>query len=48
MFLDDLDATHIMEHLAQVKAIKLVGEKIITFLAQLEDFQKKLWLKKSL
>lgn len=46
MFLDDLDATHIMEHLAQMKAIKLVGEKIITFLAQLEDFQKKLWLKK--
>ena len=46
MFLDDLDATHIMEHLAQVKAIKQVGEKIITFLAQLEDFQKKLWLKK--
>lgn len=46
MFLDDLDATHIMEHLAQVKAIKLIGEKIITFLAQLEDFQKKLWLKK--
>ncbi|EKC71277.1 type III restriction-modification system methylation subunit, partial [human gut metagenome] len=46
MFLDDLDATRIMEHLAQVKAIKLVGEKIITFLAQLEDFQKKLWLKK--
>lgn len=46
MFLDDLDATHIMEHLAQVKAIKQVGEKIISFLAQLEDFQKKLWLKK--
>lgn len=46
MFLDDLDATHIMEHLAQVKAIKLVGEKIITFLAQLEDFQQRLWLKK--
>ena len=46
MFLDDLYDTHIMEHLAQVKAIKLVGEKIITFLAQLEDFQKRLWLKK--
>ena len=46
MFLDDLDANHIMGHLAQVKAIKQVGEKIITFLAQLEDFQKKLWLKK--
>lgn len=46
MYLDDLDASHILSHLAQVKAIKLVGEKIITFLAQLEDFQKKLWLKK--
>ena len=46
MFLDDLDANLIMQHLAQVKAIKQVGEKIITFLAQLEDFQKKLWLKK--
>ena len=46
MFLDDLDANHILDHLAQVKAIKQVGEKIIAFLAQLEDFQKKLWLKK--
>ena len=32
--------------LAQIKAIKHVGEKIIDFLAQLEDFQKQLWLKK--
>ena len=46
MYLDDLDASHILSHLAQVKAIKQVGEKIIAFLAQLEDFQKKLWLKK--
>ena len=46
MFLDDLDVNHITSHLAQVKAIKQVGEKIIAFLAQLEDFQKKLWLKK--
>ena len=46
MFLDDLDVNHITAHLAQVKAIKQVGEKIIAFLAQLEDFQKKLWLKK--
>ena len=46
MFLDDLDVDHITAHLAQVKAIKQVGEKIIAFLAQLEDFQKKLWLKK--
>ena len=32
--------------LAQVKAIKRIGNKIIDFLAQLEDFQKQLWLKK--
>lgn len=46
MQLDDLDAQHILQHLAQVKAIKSVGERIIRFLAQLEDFQKRLWLKK--
>ena len=34
--------------LAQIKAIKNVGNKIIDFLAQLEDFQKQLWLKKKL
>ena len=32
--------------LAQVRAIKSVGEKIIDFIAQIEDFQKRLWLKK--
>ena len=32
--------------LAQIKAIKRVGAKIIDFLAQLENFQKQLWLKK--
>lgn len=32
--------------LAQLKALKLVGDKIIDFLAQLENFQKQLWLKK--
>lgn len=46
MQLDDLDAQHILQHLAEVKAIKSVGERIIRFLAQLEDFQKRLWLKK--
>jgi len=33
-------------YLAKVKAIKRVGGVIIDFLAQIEDFQKKLWLKK--
>ena len=46
MHLDDLDSNHIQAQLAQVKAIKGVGDKIITFLASIEDFQKKLWLKK--
>jgi len=35
-----------MRNMAQVKAVKNVGEKIIDFLAQLENFQKQLWLKK--
>lgn len=34
------------KRLAKLKALKSIGHKIITFLAQLEDFQKKLWLKK--
>lgn len=46
MHIDDLDVNHINAQLAKVKAIKGVGEKIIRFLASLEDFQKKLWLKK--
>ncbi len=35
-----------IRNLAQLKAIKKVGGKIIDFLAQLGDFQKQLWLKK--
>lgn len=44
--LDDLDTAHIQAQLSMVKAIKGVGEKIIRMLASIEDFQKKLWLKK--
>ena len=47
--LDDLDTTNeqrVDTYLAKVKAIKRVGHIIIDFLAQIEDFQKKLWLKK--
>lgn len=46
MLLDDLDTAHIQSQLSTVKAIKGVGEKIIRMLAQIEDFQKRLWLKK--
>lgn len=49
MHLDDLDTdneAHVETYLAKIKAIKRVGKTIIDFLAQVEDFQKKLWLKK--
>jgi len=32
--------------LSKIEVIRIIGEKIIAFLAQLEEFQKKLWLKK--
>ena len=46
LHIDDLDPQHIQSQLSVVKAIKQVGQKIIQMLAQLENFQRKLWLKK--
>lgn len=49
MHLEDLDTSSeesVETYLAKIKAIKRVGKIIIDFLAQIEDFQKKLWLKK--
>lgn len=46
LHIDDLDALLINSQLTIVRAIKQVGQKIIQMLAQLENFQKKLWLKK--
>lgn len=49
MHLDDLDTTNeqrVETYLAKVRAVKRVGHIIIDFLAQIENFQKKLWLKK--
>lgn len=34
------------KHITRAKVVKEVGEKIIDFLAQIEDFQKKLWEKR--
>ena len=51
MNLDDLalgDAGRLRRALARMRTIRFVGDKIIAFLAQLEDFQKRLWLKKKL
>ena len=46
--LDDLetDETRALAQLARVKAMRSVAHKLIEMLAQLENFQKKLWLKK--
>lgn len=49
MHLDDLDTTseeRVETYLAKVRAVKRVVHIIIDFLAQIENFQKKLWLKK--
>jgi adenine-specific DNA-methyltransferase len=49
MHLDDVQnesAPRVEQFLSKIKVIRRIGDKIITFLAQLEDFQRKLWLKK--
>lgn len=49
MRLDDIenaDAPAVEIYLAKVKVLRKIASKLIDFLAQLEDFQKKLWLKK--
>lgn len=49
MFLDDIENETVPraeQYLAKVKVIRAIGKKIIRLLAQLEDFQKKLWEKK--
>jgi len=49
MHLDDIEndsAPRVEQYLSKVKALRKIAHKIIEFLAQIEDFQKKLWLKK--
>ncbi|GAB2540949.1 site-specific DNA-methyltransferase [Rufibacter soli] len=49
LYLDDINtiqADFFVAQLSKVKAIKIVAQKVIDFLAQIENFQKKLWLKK--
>ena len=49
MHLDDIEsdeAPKVEQYLGKIKILRKVANKIITFLAQLEDFQKKIWLKK--
>lgn len=49
MHLDDLEnesVSRVEQYLSKVKVLRLVASKLISFLAQLENFQKRLWLKK--
>ena len=49
MHLDDVEnesAPRVEQYLSKIKVIRKIAGKIIDFLAHLEDFQKKLWLKK--
>lgn len=49
LHVDDLDTDderRVGQYLAKMRVIKRIGRKIVAFLAQIEDFQKKLFLKK--
>ena len=49
MHLDDIEsdtAPRVEQYISKIKAIRRIAHKIIDFLAQLANFQKKLWLKK--
>ena len=49
MHLDDIEeesVPRVEQYLSKIKVIRQIAHKIIQFLAQLENFQKKLWLKK--
>lgn len=49
LYIDDIDTEnpeYFVAQLSKIKALKSVAQKIIAFLAQVENFQKKLWLKK--
>ena len=49
MHLDDVEnesAPRVEQYLSKIKVIRKIAGKIIDFLSQIEDFQKKLWLKK--
>ena len=44
--LDDAPESNWKETRAKIKALRTISGKVIRFLAQIENFQKKLWLKK--
>ena len=44
--IENEDAPKVEQYLNKIKVIRQIAYKLIDFLAQIEDFQKKLWLKK--
>ncbi|MFC1652832.1 site-specific DNA-methyltransferase [Planctomycetota bacterium] len=44
--IDNADAPAVESYLAKIKVLRKIAGKLISFLTQLEEFQKKLWLKK--
>ncbi|MGO2054131.1 MAG: site-specific DNA-methyltransferase [Halomonas sp.] len=44
--IDDADVLIVEQQLKKIQVLRQLAKKVITFLAQLENFQKKLWLKK--
>lgn len=51
LYIDDIDTRSpdsFLGTLSMIKAVKQIGSKVIAFLAQLEEFQKKLFLKKKM
>jgi len=49
MHLDDIEnetVPKVEQYLSKIKVIRSIATKVIQFLAQIENFQKKLWLKK--
>jgi adenine-specific DNA-methyltransferase len=49
MHLDDIEhesTPRVEQYLSKIRVIRHIAHKVIQFLEQLENFQKKLWLKK--
>lgn len=49
LVIDDINVRtpdEFLKHLTVIKTIKTIGMKLVTFLASLENYQKRLWLKK--
>ena len=49
MHLDDIEnasVPRVEEYLSKIKVLRTIAHKVIDFIAQIENFQKKLWLKK--